>query len=61
MSTVVPIILKNIVKQGKKEQLKLFVFFIYNEEGRETLKDIFIMLGHKGEKQSKLDSIFFLL
>lgn len=50
MCTVVPIILKKKVKEGKKEQLKHFVFLIYNEEGREALKGKFMMLGHRGKK-----------
>lgn len=46
----VPIILRKKLKEGKKEQLKHFIFFTYNEESGKTLKGKFIMLGHKGEK-----------
>lgn len=61
MCTVVLISLKKKkVKKGKKEQLKDFVFLLYNEEGREVFKGKFNMPGLRGEKESKLGSNFFV-
>lgn len=56
MCTVVPI---TLTKKGKKEQLNHFIFLIYNQEGRETLKGKFTMPGLRGEKESQLGSNFF--
>lgn len=40
-------------KKGKKEQLKHFIFLVYNKEGREAIKGRFNMPGPIGKKGKK--------
>lgn len=61
MCTVVLIIGKKKVKKGKKEQLKHFIFLIYNKEDREAIKGKFNMPGLKRRKGIKTWQYFFSL
>lgn len=52
---------KKKVKKGKKEQLKHFIFLIYNKEDREAIKGKFNMPGLKRRKGIKTWQYFFSL